>query len=220
MSISIVGSPQTFASGFSVSAVSVNSSTGVTIGDVIFAYVGTTAAANVTVTTPTGWTLINGPLNPITGVLDYLFQRISDGTDGSSYTFNFSGTVGSGHAYVTQITYRGVNNTTPVDGSITTASQASGTSLVLPAVSSTGTADMLVAFIQTGASGTPVISGMTQELATSRNYIFDQQLALSGTTGTKTVTGLGSTGYADGFLFAVFPVTIILVNPIIVWFTT
>ncbi|HEY4932724.1 MAG TPA: hypothetical protein VII95_06915, partial [Terriglobales bacterium] len=54
-------------------SITVNSSAGVQRGDVIFCYVGThDNAANITVTTPTGWTLIAGPLNPTTGIESYL----------------------------------------------------------------------------------------------------------------------------------------------------
>src|ERR1019366_7235643 len=163
--ISIVGTPHGNYSGAGASAVTVNSSTGVTTGDVIFAYVGTQSSPAVTVTTPAGWTLIAGPLSPAFYINSYLFQRISDGTDGASYTFNFSGAV-SLISYAHQITYRGVNNTTPVDGSVTYASHTSGTSIALPAVSPTGAYDLLVAFVEDyGGTGTGAISGMTQESA-------------------------------------------------------
>jgi hypothetical protein len=189
--------------GAGATSITINSSTGVALGDVIFAYVGTQSASAIDVTTPTGWTLISGPLTQ-GGIQSYLFQRISDGTDGASYTFDFSGAV-TGVGYASQITYRGVNNTTPVDGSVTTASQTSGTSLVLPAVSPAGSADLLVAFIQDygGFSGTPAISGMT--LVSSAAFdVFDQQLTASGSTGTKTCTNLNSS-VSTGFLFAVTP---------------
>src|ERR1035437_7744176 len=91
--------------GAGATSITINSSTGVTSGDVIFAYVGTQSSPAVTVTTPAGWTLIAGPLSPVTGINSYLFQRISDGTDGANYTFNFSGNVSS-HSYAHQITYR------------------------------------------------------------------------------------------------------------------
>src|ERR1039457_1334938 len=203
--ISIVGTPHGNYSVAGASAVTVNSSTGVTSGDVIFAYVGTQSSTKITVTTPTGWRLIAGPINPGTGINSYLFQRISDGTDGANYTFNFSGAI-SAVSYAHQITYRGVNNTTPVDGSVTTASQTSGTSLVLPAVSPVGPSDLLVAFVEDyGGTGTGAISGMTQESAfVGESLILDQQLASSGSTGTQTVTNLNSSVSA-GFLFAVMP---------------
>jgi hypothetical protein len=202
---SIVGTPQGNYSVAGASAVTVNSSTGVTSGDLIFAYVGTQSSTNITVTTPTGWTLLAGPINPGTGINSYLFQRISDGTDGANYTFNLSGNV-SFVSYAHQITYRGVNNTTPVDGSVTTASQTSGTSLVLPAVSPVGPSDLLVAFVEDyGGTGTGAVSGMTQESAfAGESLILDQQLASSGSTGTQTVTNLNSSVSA-GFLFAVMP---------------
>src|ERR1035437_7179223 len=202
--ISIVGGPQGNAT-LTGAFITVNSSTGVTSGDVIFAYVGTQSSTNITVTTPTGWTLLAGPLNPSTGINSYLFQRISDGTDGASYTFNFSGNV-SAVSYAHLIAYRGVKNTTPLDGSVTTASQTSGTSLVLPAVSPVGPSDLLVAFVEDygGFSGTVASTGMTNEASTGENAILDQQLASSGSTGTRTVTNLNSS-VSTGFLFAVAP---------------
>jgi hypothetical protein len=213
MSISIVGTPQGTYVNPGVSVITINSSTGVTTGDVIFCFVGTESSPAVTVTTPSGWTLIAGPITPTTGINSYLFQRISDGTDGANYTFNFSGATGIVEA--SQITYRGVNNTTPINGSVTTASQTSGTSFVLPAVTPTGLADLLVAFVEDYSGfSTGVISGMTQESTVGGiNYIFDQQLASSGSTGTRTATGLTS-GVSTGFLFAVVP-AIVLVSPIV-----
>jgi len=188
-------------------SITVNSSAGVQRGDVIFCYVGThDNAANITVTTPTGWTLIAGPLNPTTGIESYLFQHISDGTDGASYTFNFSGGPYYG-SYASQITYHGVNNATPVDGNVTTASPTSvTTSIVLPAVSPVGSSDLLVAFVADYEFlGTPAITGMTEEgFFNSIDAIFDQQLTSSGSTGTRTVTG-GSSSFWAGFLFAVTP---------------
>jgi len=190
--------------GAGATSITINSSTGVALGDVIFAYVGTQSASAIDVTTPTGWTLISGPLTQ-GGIQSYLFQRISDGTDGANYTFDFSGAV-TAVSYASQITYRGVNNTTPVDGSVTTASQTSGTSLVLPAVSPVGSAALLVAFVEDfGGTGTGAISGMTQESGfAGESLILDQQLASSGSTGTRTCTGLAS-NVSTGFLFAVTP---------------
>ena len=201
-----LGTPQAASTGSGVSTISVNSSTGVQAGDVIFCYVGTHSSANVTVTTPTGWKLIAGPLNPTIGIENYLFQRISDGTDGSSYTFNFSGAITTA-GFAGQITYRGVNTTTPVDGSITTASQTSGTSIVLPAVSPAGPSDLLVALVADygGFSTTAAATGMTNEMQlTNQNAILDQQLTSSGSTGTRTATNLNSSVSA-GFLFALTP---------------
>ena len=189
--------------GAGATSITINPSTGVASGDVIFAYVGTQSASAINVTTPTGWTLISGPLMQ-GGIQSYLFQRISDGTDGASYTFNFSGAVGVG--YASQITYRGVNNATPVDGSVTTATQTTGTSLVLPAVSPSGSADLLVAFVADYAGvGTPAATGMILEGDFMfENVIFDQQLSSSGSTGTRTVAPIANSVSA-GFLFAVTP---------------
>ena len=202
--ISIVGTPQTANATAGAPAITVNSSTGVATGDVIFAYVGTQSSTNITVTTPTGWTLLAGPLNPSTGINSYLFQRISDGTDGTNYTFNFSGAI-SYVAYATQITYSGVNNITPVDGSVTTTTAILSTSMVLPAVTPTGTSDLLIASVQDygGFSGV-AISGMTNQQNTGESTFFDHQLSSSGSTGTRTVTNLNSS-VSTGFLFAVAP---------------
>jgi hypothetical protein len=190
--------------GAGATSITINSSTGVASGDVIFAYVGTQSASAINVTTPTGWTLISGPLEQ-GGIQSYLFQRISDGTDGASYTFNFSGAV-TVVGYASQITYRGVNNTAPVD-SITTASQTSGTTIALPAVSPSGSADLLVAFVAdySGLSSTVAATGMTNKIqSVNQNAILDQQLTSSGSTGTRTATNLNSS-VSDGFLFAVTP---------------
>jgi hypothetical protein len=194
--------------GPGATSITINSSTGVATGDVIFCYVGThDSAANITVTTPPGWTLIAGPLNPTTGIESYLFQRISDGTDGASYTFNFSGST-SYFGYASQITYRGVNNATPVDGSVTTATPTSGTtSIVLPAVSPVGSSDLLVAFVADYGrfSSTVAATGMTNEMQlANQNAILEQQLTSSGSTGTRTVTE-GSESWWTGFMFAVSP---------------
>ena len=196
--------------GAGATSITINSSTGVAFGDVIFAYVGTQSASAINVTTPTGWTLISGPLtqrwDQPGAIQSYLFQRISDGTDGASYTFNFSGAV-TIVGYASQITYRGVNNTTPVDGSITTATQTSGTSIALPAVSPVGPSDLLVAFVADygGFFTTAAATGMTNEMQPiNQNAILDQQLTSAGSTGARTATGLASSVSA-GFLFAVRP---------------
>ena len=204
---SIVGYAGVPATGAGVSSLSVPYSPGSQSGDIVFAYVGTASTPAVTVTTPAGWTLLAGPITPVTGVNSYLFQYISGGLDPSNFVFNFSGSVTS-TSYASQITYRGVNNATPVDGSVTTASQTSGTSLVLPAVSPTGAADLLVASVQDygGFSGV-AISGMTFQNNQGGFPFFDQQLSASGTTGTRTATGLNSS-LSTGFLFALLPATL------------
>jgi len=202
--ITIVGAPQGNAScSPPISSLATNSSSGVRTGDVIFAEAS--VGQSTTVSTPSGWTLIKGPITVFTNQYSYLFQRISDGTDGASYTFNFAGSMTSGCAYVDQITYRGVNISAPVDGSITNA-VATSSPIVLPAVSPAGARDTLVAFVNNYSFVASTVSGMTSELLGPANVsvIYDQMLSASGSTGTR--SGTASTmATADGFMFAVAP---------------
>jgi hypothetical protein len=206
----IVGSPQQTVAGSGTTAMVVKSSSGVQSGDNIFVYVGTQEGGSnpaTTVNTPAGFTLIGGPLaTGSNGIVSRLYQRNSNGTDGSTYTFSFVAPV----TWVTfgqQITYRGAS-ATPIDGSVTTQNQTSGTSIILPAVSPSGTADLLVAMGQDyGGWSSPSASGMTfRHNANNQAIIFDQLLSASGSTGTRTLTGMSSS-VETGFMFALTPLT-------------
>jgi RHS repeat-associated protein len=156
-----------------------------------------------TLTTPSGYTL----------------QATS--TTGSTTTYIYTHTVVSGDTGVTLnysssalksavlAVYRGVNATTPVDAS-STGMTASGTSLTLPALTTTKAGDQLVGLAGAGQEGSSTTwtapSGMT--VRASDNGASGISLALfdatgpvaAGSTGSKTATASASGQLAGAFV--------------------
>jgi hypothetical protein len=84
-----------------------------------------------TCTTPTGWTLIDGPTD-LTDVRGYAFYRLCDGTEGATQAFVMSGTGGT-KAFAS-VSYQGTFGASPIHAH--TPSTTNGTGIT-PAVTTT-----------------------------------------------------------------------------------
>lgn len=90
---------------------------GVTTGSVLYAFIWIDQAGNGSgINTPSGWAVLgSAPLfnctDNSTCTVFYVFRRVSDGTDGTSYVFNFS--TGLPWSQGAVVAYSNVNVTTP-----------------------------------------------------------------------------------------------------------
>lgn len=96
-----------------------------------------------TVTTPSGWTVVLGPVDTSTyGNRCYVFRKIAGGSEPSSVSV----TISSGNGAGIMSAFTGVDGTTPIDvsASATTATGGSTPNLVSPSVTTTVASTLLV----------------------------------------------------------------------------
>jgi hypothetical protein len=89
---------------------------------------------SVTVTTPTGWTVVHAKASDVattTGHLSYVFGKIADGTEGASVTLTISGATARRLAAVAY-SFSGVDAVTPIDVTATDATSTGATTLAAP----------------------------------------------------------------------------------------
>jgi hypothetical protein len=110
-------------------SIAANMPSGITPGDLLIAFVGASGTSQ-TITTPSGWTLIESDVNGSARFAAY--SRVADGSEGSTQTFNYSV---SGLSTATIIRLQGQSGT-PIEASAV----ATSTSLnpPCPSVTTTG----------------------------------------------------------------------------------
>ena len=152
--------------------------------------------SNNTITTPTDWTLVSNDVIASTRRI-YIFSRVHDENDPSSYTFTFS--AGSNYSMV-QVALQGYATADPIDVGPTADSNAtSGTTLTAPSVTTTVAEALFLTFfasINNQTSNTlSTPSGMTLVQAQTGNGTVGHSALLSredrasaGSTGTRTST--------------------------------
>lgn len=161
------------------------------------------SATNVTVSTPSGWTLLVGDSTTTTSVQPgmYVFYRVADGSEAASYSATTSG-LGSAAAAI--ITLAGVNAATLSAGTTNTGSAT--TSITANGV--TATADGIVLYLGAQANNNQGVvtftppSGMTEAAESSHDgaavditlEVAYQEGLLGGPTGDKTATSSSSAG--------------------------
>jgi hypothetical protein len=164
--------------------------TGLAVGDFISVmfYLGTAK----TITAPSGWTQLGSAVaftGAAAGYQGYKFYKIADGTEASTISFTFTGSTDHTGAIAA---YSGVDQTTPLDVT-TTSAAGSSTSIDAPTLTPV-TANVLLlwsALHWNGTSGSESpSSGFTIEFneATRDNIIQDKTLATPAATGTVSVT--------------------------------
>lgn len=177
-------------------------------GDFAVAALSVAAAANPTIPTPSGWTLLFTAINPATGEF---FAAYSALAPGSGPTFTPSAAVN--RATVEIQAFGGVDTTTtPWDAAIQTTSSAATTTLVATGVTTVTPGAMLVsaAMINTSSRDLNSPAGMTEDVtyaqAGGRALTFAHE-ALTGTgaTGTRTWTWDATSLAAAAFVGALRP---------------
>lgn len=180
---------------------------GVAAGDV--ALMAVTLPKGTTVTTPTGWSVLgtysNGNLVGSNATVEVLDHTLTGGESSVSVAFS-AATANT----VDLAVYRGADLDTPVDATSNTVTNA-GTSLPLPAVTTTLGNDVLVALAgqdgQSSATWTPP-TGMTSRSTLAEGAVSavfaDSTQATPGSSGTQTATLSASSALA-GMLVALKP---------------
>jgi hypothetical protein len=183
--------------------VTVSKPTGTGAGDVLvacFALNGGGVAANGA---PAGWSTIAtvpGSTNPRV----YGYYRVAGATEPATYTWTLSSSVKNAGGIAR---YVGVDLAQPLDGGPTTAAATSGTSAVLPGVTTSAPNAMLVGCIGIDSSSTGAVitspAGMTQawDIGGKRHELADGIVGVAGATGTRTWTMSQSRAWA-GWLVA------------------
>ena len=110
--------------GTGSTSVTVNKPTGTAEGHVMLAVVGVRGGSGVTVSAPAGWTQINTN-NSGTTLRSTTFYKVAGASEGSSYTFTWSG---SNKASGVISTYSGVDTSSPINAQ---ASQANSSSMAM-----------------------------------------------------------------------------------------
>lgn len=161
------------------------------------------AGDNVSITTPTGWTLLSGNTTSSTAYQPgtYIFYRIADGAEAASYSATASTTCNLVGAIVT---LAGVNAATLTAG--TTSTGSGTTSIVADAVTATANGILLYFGAQANNNQGVVTftppSGMTEAVDVSADgtasdlsmEVAYQEGLSAGSTGTKTATSSSSAG--------------------------
>lgn len=182
---------------------------GVVAGDLLVAVCWSGAGAVCTWTAPAGWSAADAS-NSANGVGTYVFHRIADGTEGSSFTFTRSATGNNAGAMVVRIT--GADQTTPVAAAGVTG--ASSTTVVLPTVTASQAGTELLQLclpISLGTFTWTPPAGAVQEAiiaasGTALNAMVGDETVGSGATGTRTWTHTTATTMR-GAIVAINPAT-------------
>ena len=178
---------------------------GATPGELLIASIG---ISGDTVTPPTGWTQIVFVADAAASVASGGWYRIVTGSETADYTW----TVPNGRS--TGIMHRaaGVDASTVLDVTASTATVATGGSVSAPSVTVVTDGAMLVSggAVLTASANTLVVpSGMTQLSASTgtgrRHALADQVAATAGATGVRTWTSSGTTLPMVAWLAALRP---------------
>ena len=193
--VTVVGSVTTY-SGTATGTVTINAPAGTAAGDVLVASITGDLNPNMA-TVPVGWTpIVNGlgiNSSSTSGARVFVYYHVVGASDPASYMWMLSTAVKWGGGITG---YRGVNNTTPLDTSVTTAVDATynATSITAPSVTTASNGAMLIGGVGCDCAS-PVISsapsGWTQRWQAAGGQIAelaDRAQTLAGAAGTATWT--------------------------------
>jgi hypothetical protein len=173
-----------------------NKPTTVQQGDVIYAFIWVDYyGALGTVSTPSGWTQLGFTALSSQYAL-YAFRRISDGTDGSTYTFSFSAS--ADYSMGSVIAYANVNATAPEDATpVFSQGVVASTTVAVSGITTVSPyAQILVAVVDTSNDDTlSTPTGFTEkwlnvDTAHSQTIAgYDQLMITPGATGSISTSG-------------------------------
>jgi hypothetical protein len=155
---------------------------------------------------PAGWSTI-ATVTSITNPRVMGYYRVAGASEPATYTWTLASAVQNGAGIAR---YAGVNAGQPLDGGPTTASAGSGTSAIVPGVTTSAPNAMLVGCVGINGSSTSTLitspAGMTQawDLGGKRHELADGIAATAGPTGPRTWTFSASRAWA-GWLVALRP---------------
>ena len=149
-SISVAGTSTTYSA--TATPITLSKPAGTAAGDILVASI--TADLNPTMSAvPAGWTPVVKGLSVGSGARIFSYYHVVDSADPASYTWTTSTAVKWSGGITA---YRGVNQTTPLDSSVTTA-VATGTSITVPSITTSSNGALLIGGVGYDSS-TPGIS--------------------------------------------------------------
>lgn len=159
-------------------------------GNLLLAGITVAGGSNVTITPPSGWTLV-GRTNNSTSVGVATYRKIATSSEASSYTWSISP---SARATGGIVRLTGVNTSTPVD--VSAGATGSGTSVTAPSVTTTVENTALVGFFGSNTNATFTPPGTLTERVDVANasssgpaiQAATGERATIGATGTRTAT--------------------------------
>ncbi|WP_226759038.1 PKD domain-containing protein [Arthrobacter sp. SO3] len=185
------GASTTASNPTATTTVTLPKPSGTAAGDVLVA--SFTADQNPTTSAvPAGWTAIVNNLSISTGARMFAYYKVVGSADPASYSWTLSTAVKWGGGVTA---YRGVNNTTPLDSGVATATNTTytATSITAPSITTASNNAMLiggVGFDSSSPAATPP-SGWTERWEAPDSQIAeqaDQVQATAGASGTATWT--------------------------------
>lgn len=214
MPIALRGTPTTAnAGGGGPQTLAITLPTGIVSGDVIYVFI-TTGSTTPTCTTKT-FVNIGSTAQANNGDGITLLRRVSDGTEGSSLTFDAG--VGNLIEYLQCRAYSGANTTTPEDtGGNSTLVGTTGTSATVTGITThVANAEIVYFAFDDGRAitlGTPSGFGNATTDTDSGNgncsIGCDKTQAVAGATGSVGATGMTSGDTWGAFLFAIQPAVV------------
>ena len=196
-------SVSTVANATATGQVAIPKPAGTAQGDLLMACLALNGGGIPLAGVPAGWTLV-AAVPGVTNPKVFGYYRVAGASEPAIYTWTLSSAVANGAGIAR---YSGVDPAQPLDGAPTTAAAGSGTSAVLPGVTTTAPNAMLVGCvgINSSSASTGITSppGMTQawDIGGKRHELADGIVAAAGPTGTRTWTLSASRAWA-GWLVA------------------
>jgi hypothetical protein len=195
-------------------SITINRPTGTAKGDVLIAVIAV-RPQSVTITAPSGWTLVNRQ-NNASGSANALavYSRVAGSAEPASYTWSFSANTGNAGGI---LAFSGVDNATPIDVNAGTTITATTTSFTAPGVTTTVTNTMLVIGHEFSSSERWTAAGGTTEVIDVASLAVSNVLGISvlgayrpqaaaGASGTFTATVGGNADTGAAITTALRPV--------------
>lgn len=175
----------------SSSTLYLNTPSGTVAGDFMIAQISARGGSTQTITPPSGWTLLRRD-NSGTDLAQALYYKFASATEGGSHIFGLSSNLKAAGGI---LSYSGIDPSTPIDAHAG-QSNAAGTSVTAPSVTTTQANDMVVSFFGTSTGTTfTAPGGMTERFDTapagtlaSTAMAADAVQASAGATGSKVAT--------------------------------
>jgi hypothetical protein len=169
---------------------------GVEPADLLLAEVSVEGGTGVTITAPSGWTLVRRDDNG-TNLAQAIYRHVVAAGDPTSWDWTFGSHFASGGI----VAYSGVNTTTPIDTSSESENGTSNSTVVAPAITTSAANELLVVFYGMEHNknfSTP--TNMTERYdafnaqsgASTGSAADDETRASAGSTGTRTSTATGA----------------------------
>ncbi len=168
---------------------------GVVQNDLLFAHVSARGGTNMTIATPTGWTLLRNVNNSNVERLA-TFYRIATSSEPVSYTFDFGGTVPSQQAVGAITAYYGVKaNTAPgpldVNGATSTGNSSTPSA---GSISAAANSVVIAAYSHGGGNGTTGSAMFTTSAGMNERYDAQSQDATAANRASIAADDILSTG--------------------------